>query len=230
MNFLSLAQKVVEKGGIAGTGPTTVIDQTGELKRVVGWVNEAWNDIQLARPDWRWMRGSVSFSTVANQSTYTPAQCGVTDLECWLVDTRQNTFRSYVTSAGVGSENFLTYQPYDVWRDTFQYGAIRDTRSRPMVITVTPNQSLALGETPDSADYTIVGDYQKMPSELALDADIPGLPTPFHMLIVYRALVLYAQYEENDYLRTVSERDYMRMMTRMASNQLPEMTFGGALA
>jgi len=188
MNFLSLAQKVVEKGGIAGTGPTTVIDQTGELKRVVGWVNEAWNDIQLARPDWRWMRGSVSFSTVANQSTYTPVQCGVTDLECWLVDTRQNTFRSYVTSAGVGSENFLTYQPYDVWRDTFQSGAIRDTRSRPMVITVTPNQSLALGETPDSADYTIVGDYQKMPSELALDADIPGLPTPFHMLIVYRAL------------------------------------------
>lgn len=230
MNFLSLAQKVVEKGGIAGTGPTTVIGQAGELKRVVGYVNEAWNDIQLARNDWRWMRGSVSFSTVANQATYTPAQCGVTDLETWLVDSRQNTFRSYVTSDGVGSEIFLSYQPYDVWRDCFQYGAIRDTRSRPMVITVTPDQSLGFGETPDSADYTIVGDYQKMPSELAADADVPGLPAPFHMLIVYRALVLYAQYEENDYLRSINERDYNRMMSRLVSNQLPEMVMGAALA
>lgn len=230
MTFLQLVQRVVEKGGISGSGPETVISQSGELKRAVNYVNEAWNDIQLARTDWRWMRGSVSFETVADQPTYTAEQCGITDLEYWLLNTKQNTFRSYVTAEGVGSEIFFSYQPYDAWRDCYQYGAIRDSRSRPLTITVTPDQSLGLGETPDSGDYTIVGEYMKMPSLLVEDGDIPGLPIPFHMLIVYRALMIYAQYEENDYLRATAERDYNRMYTRLVSNQLPEMTVGGALA
>ncbi len=230
MNFLALAQRVVEKGGIAGSGPTTVVGQAGELKRAINFVNEAWNDIQLARPDWRWMRGSVSFSTVANQATYTPAQCGISDLESWIMSTKGSTFRTYVTSVGVGSEVDLGYLPYDNWRDAFQFGSMRQTSARPLTITVTPDQSIGLGQTPDSSDYTIVGDYFKQPSALVADADVPGLPAPFHMLIVYRALMLYAQYEENDYLRTINELDYKRMMSRLSSNQLPEITLGGALA
>lgn len=230
MNFLALAQRLVEKGGMAGSGPATVVGQAGELKRAINFINEAWNDIQLARTDWRWMRASASFSTVSDQATYTPAECGVTDLESWIMNTRQCTFRSYVTSDGVGSEVDLSFQPYDQWRDCFQFGAIRNARSRPLTITVTPNQSIGLGQTPDSADYTVVGDYYRTPSALVDNTDIPGLPAPFHMLIVYRALMLYAQYEEDEYMRATAERDYTRMMARLVSNQLPEVTLGGALA
>lgn len=230
MNFLALTQKVVEKGGMAGSGPSTVIGQAGELKRAVGYVNEAYMFIQQLRNDWRWMRKSCSFSTVANQATYTPAQCGVTDLGTWMMNSRQCTFRSYVTSTGVGSEVDMSYNGYDEWRNSFQFGAIRNARSRPLVITVTPDQSIGLGQTPDSADYTVVGDYFRAAAEMALDADIPGLPVEFHMLLVYKALMIYAEYEQDDYMRTTSERNYKMMMSRMVSAQLPEITFGGALA
>lgn len=230
MNFLALTQKLVEKGGMAGTGPTTVIGQAGEFKRAVGYINEAYVFIQQLRNDWRWMRDSCSFSTVANQASYTPAQCGVTDLGAWMMKSRQCTFRTYVTSVGVGSEVDMTYLGYDEWRNCYQFGAIRDARSRPLVISYAPDQSIVLGQTPDSADYTVLGDYYRAAAEMALDTDVPAMPSQYHMLIVYKALMLYAEFEQDDYLRSVSERNYKTMMTRMVGDQLPEVTFGGALA
>lgn len=230
MNKLALAQKLVEKCGISGAGPVTTIAQTGELKRVVGWIDEAWTAIQQVRPDWEWMRASASFSTVAGQATYTAAQCGVADLAEWIMNSRDCTFRCYLTSAGVNSEIDLSYMPYGSWRDLYQFGNMRLVRSRPMSITITPDQSIGLGMTPDSAGYTIVGDYFREPSMMTIDADIPAMPTRFHMLIVYQAMQYYAQYEGDEYVRQTSEREYNKMMGRMTIAQLPEVTVGGALA
>jgi len=36
MNFLQLAQRVRQEAGISGDGPVSVVNQTGEMKRVVG--------------------------------------------------------------------------------------------------------------------------------------------------------------------------------------------------
>lgn len=230
MNRLALAQKLVEKCGISGAGPVTTIGQTGELKRAVGWIDEAWSTIQQVRPDWEWMRASASFSTVPAQATYTAAECGVADLGEWIMNRRDCTFRCYLASVGVRSEIDLSYMPYDTWRDTYQFGNMRLSQSRPMAITITPDQSIGLGMTPDSADYTIVGDYFREPSAMAADVDIPAMPARFHMLIVYQAMQYYAQYEGDEYVRQTSEREYTKMMGRMAIAQLPEVTVGGALA
>lgn len=230
MNYLALAQKLVEKCGISGAGPVTTAGQTGELKRATGWINEAWSAIQQVRPDWEWMRASASFSTVAGQATYTPAQCGVTDLAEWMMNSRNCTFRCYLASVGVRSEMDLSYMPYGDWRDTYQMGNMRLSQSRPMSITITPDQSIGLGMTPDSTDYTIVGDYFREPSALVADTDIPGMPARFHMLIVYQAMQYYAQYESDEYTRQTSEREYNKMMGRMTIAQMPEVTIGGALA
>ena len=230
MNYLALAQKLVEKCGISGAGPVTTVGQAGELKRVTGWINEAWSSIQQVRPDWEWMRASASFQTVAGQSTYTPAQCGVTDLAEWIMNSRDCTFRYYLASVGVRSEIDLSYTPYDAWRDQYQKGSMRLAQSRPMAITITPGQSIGLGMTPDSADYTIVGDYFREPSAMVADTDIPAMPARFHMLIVYQAMQYYAQYEADEYTRQTSEREYSKMMGRMTIAQLPEVTIGGSLA
>lgn len=230
MNFLQLAQKLVEKCGMSGTGPASVVAQSGELRRAINWINEAWVNIQQARNDWDWMRGTVTFSTVPAQPTYTQQQCGVTDLAEWLMNTQFCSFRIYNQSQGVGSEIFLSYMPYDIWRDTYQYGSNRLTYSRPMAITVTPDQSIGLGQTPDSADYVITGSYFKASAEMAANTDIPAMPARFHMAIVYLAMKYYAMYEEDDYLRGMAEREYNLLFSRMESAQLPEVTFGGALA
>ena len=230
MSYLALAQKLVEKCGISGVGPVTTIGQVGELKRVTGWINEAWSAIQQVRADWEWMRASVSFSTVAGQATYSASQCGAFDLAEWIMNTKDCTFRSYLASVGVASEISLSYMPYEGWRNTYQKGSMRIARARPMSITITPDQSIGLGMTPDSADYVIVGDYFREPSAMTADADSPAMPARFHMLIVYQAMQYYAQYEGDEYMRQTSEREYSKMMGRMTIAQLPEMTLGGALA
>lgn len=84
MNYLSICQTVRELAGIPGTGPATTVGQTGELKRVCNWVNQAWNEIQLHREDWEWMRKPFTFDTVAQQSTYdASADVGLTDFAMW---------------------------------------------------------------------------------------------------------------------------------------------------
>lgn len=230
MNYLALAQKLVEKCGISGAGPVTTSGQAGELRRVTGWINEAWSSIQQSRQDWDWMRSSVSFQTVADKAIYSPAECGVTDLAEWLMNSKNCTFRCYLASVGVRSEIDLSYMNYENWRDFYQFGNMRLARSRPMTITITPDNSIGLGLTPDSADYTIVGDYFRDVSVLSADTDIPAMPARFHMLIIYQAMQYYAQYEADEYTRQTAEREYRKMLANMVTAQLPEVTMGGPLA
>ena len=70
MDFLSLCQRMRQECGISGSGPTTVVGQSGNLQRIVDWVNTAWIDIQTTNQDWGWMRASASFTTVSGQATY----------------------------------------------------------------------------------------------------------------------------------------------------------------
>ena len=96
MNFLALCNSLIQKCGIAGGGITSVTSQTGEAGRVVSWINEAYLNVQLAETQWHWMRSNVSFTTTDSQSSYTPAQCGVTDFGGWKMD----SFRRYITDTG----------------------------------------------------------------------------------------------------------------------------------
>jgi len=98
------------------------------------------------------------------------------------------------------------------------------------MVTVTPDMSVGLGQIPDTNGYTIVGDYFKQPTELALDTDIPGIPTRFQMAIVYLAMRYYGEYEQDDYVRQTADMQYNKLYQRMNIAQLPEVVGGGALA
>jgi hypothetical protein len=130
--------------------------------------------------------------------------------------------------AGLRSEIFMDYVPYEIWRDSYQYGALRSTTSRPIAITIAPDKSLGLGPIP-IAGYTVVGSYYKVPSELALDADIPTLPTQYHMAIVYRALMMYGMQEGASDAVQRGEYEFDRIMRRVAIDRLPDFRMAGSL-
>ena len=224
MNFLAPAPGTATEFGLRRTGPTSTSAQSGHLARILPLTNGAWLEIQNERRDWAWMRSSASFATVSGQATYTAAQAGVTDLGMWARD----TFRNYVTTVGTRSEVFMDFLPYDAWRNTYQYGANRFTTSRPIVITITPAIDLGFGPVP-SGDYTITGDYYRAPSSLAADTDTPSLPTKYHMAIVYRAMMLYGGFEAATEVYQRGELEYRRLMRALTADQLPEISFGGAL-
>lgn len=225
MNFLAIVQRTASKCG-AGA-PASVLNQTGNNLRLVNWVNEAWMDIQSAHPDWGWMRTSLTpFATVAGKQTYAPAaDLLLTDFGVWARD----SFRVYQTAQGINSETFLWYIPYDAWRDTYLKGALRTTTSRPIHVTVTPDKSLAFG--PITADgYSIVGDYFKIPTEMAADADIPSLPVQYHLAIVYAAMIKYGNFYSAPEVIKEGLENFQKLMARMNIDRLPDMRMGGSLA
>lgn len=230
MNFLALFQRAKRKCRVTGTIPTTVVGQNEEFSRVIAFVNEAWMDLQLEKPDWKWMRQSMTFPTVNLQSTYTLAQIESTGTNFsnfgnWELD----TFRVYTTSVGTNDETPVSWMSYDLWRDTYQIGATRNTASRPNQFTTTPTLGIGLGVTP-AAGYTVSGDYFKVATEMVADTDTPLLPSQFHMAIVYRAMMFYGVSESAPEIYDEGNAEYTRMRRRISRHQLPTMGTGRPLA
>ena len=148
VTFLDLCQRLAAECGVSGSGPSSVLTQTGESARLVNWIASRWVTIQRKHPDWHFLLVSpgVSFATVAGQVYYTPTQTGVASgvVGQW----KRNTFRSYLTSAGVPNEIYLQYVDYDFFRDIYQLGNLRLAQVRPTVITVTPPYHMIMNRKP----------------------------------------------------------------------------------
>lgn len=232
MNFLELAKAVRSECGISGSGPSSVLNQTGEMGRIVEWTSSAWEDIQMLRDDWWFRRKSFApFTTVALQQAYpqgsiVPDVGGQPEFGSWMT----KTLRIYRTSAGVADEQRLEYwDDYDDFRDTYMYGVRSPTR--PSGFAIRPNdQALLLGEVPDALGYTIYGDYIQAARRLSQNGDVPSIPREFHMLIVYRAMMKYADYEEAAAVLTRAKAKYDEMLRALVKRQTGGSKFGAPLA
>lgn len=243
MTYLDLCRRACIDCGVSPNAaiPTvlpTVVGATGSIGRVVNWVGDALSDIMMLHDDWDFMRSSnilgagVSFQTVAGQASYSlgtgPGTVGVLDDNFGKWD--RDTFRSYTTSVGVNDETFLGDIDYDVWRNSYMLGANRNEKTRPAAIAIGPNKSLNLGPPPNAL-YTITGDYFVAPIDMVADADVPvGLPTRFHILCVYLAMMKYGQYEAAPEVYARGKEESAGMYAQLEARYAPEISFGGALA
>ena len=226
MNYLALCNSLKSKVGISGADLTAVSGLTGESARLASWINEAYLNIQMAESHWNWMRSPLSFQTVAGQGAYTPAQCGVTDLGDWKMD----SFRRYITDTGVRSELFLTPISYDNYRDTYLFGNLRLSYNDPRYIAQAPDRSLNLGMIPGDVGYTVVGEYYHAPVELTLATDTPAMPSQYHMIVVYRAMMMYGMFEAAPEVVQEGTSLYTTMLRRLLRDQMVDVTVGAALA
>lgn len=238
MNFLQLCQRLRLECGASGTGPVTTANQKGELLRIVTWIQNAWIEIQSKHQDWEWLRRPINgmtmvdgisipvgFPTVQAQATYSPQQIGISDFGMW----KRDSFRNYNTAAGITSEIFMEFIHYEMWRDNFQYGALRESYSQPDQFSITPDKSLGLGPVP-LVGYTVIGDYFQCPQDLVNDNDIPAMPSQHHMAIVYRALQDYGYYEENPGVVQRATAQLRPIMTRLENDRIPDVQVPGCLA
>jgi hypothetical protein len=224
MTFLELCVRLREEAGISGSGPQTVVGQSGEMKRIVNWVNQAWEDIQNHRANWNWMRGDFSFDGTDQKADYTPAEAGIASrFRDWDV----STIKSYKTDIGVANEFELGEMPYRHYRSIYLTGY--QAPGVPVAFAVSPSQQLLLGPKPDGI-YTISGQYWKGPQALALDADVPEMPEEFHMLIVWMALERYGLFESAGEVVVAAQKYIKRLLPRLEINQLPDVTMPDPLA
>ena len=228
MTFIELCQRTARECSVTGTGPSTAIAQTGELGRIVNWVAEANMEIERAHPDWMFMRLSTLFGTVAAQANYPfgtgAGTCGVTaaTFGMWARD----SFRNYPTASGNTAEIEMSYMEYDAWRAVYEFGATRYVQTQPLVVSFFPaDQSPNVGPYPNG-DYTVTGNYFRQPILLAADADIPGLPPQFHMMVVYKAMMYYGAYEGAPEVYDRGEMEFDKNMRRLDALRLPEIRWG----
>lgn len=222
MTFLELCQRLRQEVGASGTGPTTVLNQSGELARIVAWIASADEDIQRARPNWNFMRASFSVQTVSGVAAYSATDCGITAFRDWL----HNRFKSYLTSGGVAGEAMLYPMDYDQWYERYNRGT--PVTGAPFAFTILANRSFSLAPIPDGI-YTVRGEYQRSVVTLADDSSAPIYPGEYHMLAVYKAMMSYGRYTGATEVYQDGYNRYAEMMAQMEKTQLPCIRLGGPL-
>lgn len=216
-SFLQLAQALRREVGANGTGPASVLSQTGEYERIVNWIRDADEEIQQERGEWKFMVKSFALNTVAGQMAYTGANflTPATDVDRW----RHRTIKCYLLSAGKGSEYYLDYVDYEVWDATFNTANL--VNNVPACWTVGNAGELLIGAAPNGV-YRITGEYYRTPTTLAADTDVPIYPAEFHMLPVYLAMMKYGRFTAASEVYSDGERLYNKMLNRMRRDQLPQ--------
>ena len=222
MNFLQLCQRLRQECGIAGSGPTTVISQTGELGRIVSWVLSAYEEIQNLHSTWRFLQTDFSFSTVASTQNYTKTTLSLTNLGSWKTD----DVRIY---SAVTDETYLTYFPWNKFKELYLYGSQRTQTERPTIFSIKYDDSISLWAIPNDT-YTVNGEYFKTAQTMTLDADEPLIPTAYQMAIVWKGLMLYAAYNSVPDAYSHGQQEYKSILRKLEFSQLDRMTWGNPLA
>jgi hypothetical protein len=222
VDFLSLCQRLRQEAGLSGTGPASVLNQTGEMKRIVDWVAAGYEDIQEEHATWRFLRTDFSFPTIASVQDYTPAAVGLDDLASWI----KKDIRIY---SAVNDESQLDYMPWEIFRQTYFYGSNRTVTGRPSVVTIRPNNTLSLWQIPDAV-FTVNGEYYKVPDIMTVNASVPVIPAHRHMVIVWKGLMHYGAYAGADEKYAHGEKEYKRMKAMLEYSELEDFTYGEPLA
>lgn len=232
--FLQLCVDARRECGIPGSGPTAVTSQSGELGRIVNWVADSYIEIQNRHPDWRWLRNGFTLTTAASDDTYAYGDANddttgtaITRFSHWRLNDTFDPPKIYLSSAGSGTQRWLTWTPWEAFKTLYKIGT--QNEGAPVHITVDPADNIVLGPTPDGI-YVINGDYQKSAQVLAADADTPEMPSQYHMLVAWEAVIKYGHYESAGEFIATGQRNASRLMRQLERNQKTPMRIGRPMA
>ena len=113
MTFLELCQTVRQEVGVSGTGPTTVLNQEGQLKVIVDFVADSDFQIQILWEDWEFLW--AQYSSTLSTGVAAPAVAKPTDLGTW-------DMRSFYLDYTTNESAFLAPLSYIDWRSNYRQG------------------------------------------------------------------------------------------------------------
>jgi hypothetical protein len=205
--FLELAQKLRQEVGAAGSGPAAVTGQTGEARRLVDWVRDAWVDIQAKQVAWSFLWAQFEKAVTDAESDYLVAE----DANRVVPDTvRLNGQRLVSLEYGDYSRRIVT-SPETV----------------PQSFVILPDRKLRILP---ASNGTLTGDYYRTPQVLAANTDTPLAPAHLHEAIVAQAMIFYAAYEDAPEIYQDGSMRLRRWMTRLQNECLPSIELPGPLA
>lgn len=162
--------------------------------------------------------------TIANTDAFTLRDWGSYDMSEFISDFSQPQLDSVFIQSTGGSTvqtnsadsdmRKIRYIPWSLWTE---YCQTTNGTGRPEVFTETPDGSWAFWPRLDK-QYLLKTTYSIAPGELSLYSDTPAsIPAQYHHAIVWRAVMLWAQYDSRpqDEMRAFKNyRFYKRQMDR----------------
>ena len=215
MTNIELCNRLAWEAGVDAEPafPTTVVDATDELGRIVRWVNSAWLKIQQQQ-NWSWMWANPTLQLLLGQSTIAGT----------IPETRYEYERCfYDDGSPTGRE--LTFLP---WREFAREYRVLNADDNVSAWNVRPDNTLAYNAVVSADKYITLQRYA-LPTSLAADADTPGMPADLHEIIVWRALVLYANFDEPRVQRETAIDEYNGLHEALLRRCLPRMELGQPL-
>lgn len=225
--FLELVQILARESGTLAGGSTlpTVTSAAGRVQKLVGWVRDAWVNIQNERSDWPWMEREFVSALAIGQRRYIAADFDLTRFAQWKRDEpAYSTMSLWDPDIGQADEGEIRQVSYDLWRQ--QYGRGVSDPNRPILWAPSLTQELCVGPFPDKA-YVIAGSYRLLPQVLAADTDVPELPVQYHKAIIWEALKLLGISDQAAQQATDGMGQYMQIRAQLNRDYLPEITIGG---
>lgn len=217
MTYLELCQKFRRTSGISGSGPSAVTGQTGIYELITDWIADADQLIQEQWFNWGFMWGTTTFNTVASDRDYTLA-----DLSLSTGSNALNNWddTSFVVSPTTDSYQRLKKLEYKDYRGIYKLGTV--PTGKPTHVVIQPDQSIVLYPTPDAV-YSVTADYHKKPTRLEANSDTSPIPSQYHDAIIYRAKLMYAEYEDAPEVYQSAVGDFDRIMQALQAHSLPDM-------
>lgn len=210
--FIQLVQDMHREVGAAGPAPVSVLNQSGEARRLVNWIRSADSYVQNLWMNWKFLFANPGFNQVTTTSVATlakPANLGMWDLD---------TFRIIeVTSTDPAPLQAVEYE--DIKSQTLD-----TSPDIPWRVIVMPDNSLKFEGVPNAA-HTITADYFRNPTELAVNADISAIPERYHRVILGRALMLYGNFENAPEQKAQGEEIYNEFLARLETHELPSKNY-----
>lgn len=204
--YLELCQKLRQEVGIAGTGPTSVLNQTGMMSKIANWIADADVAIQGKWLDWTFMWDEFSENTIASTKDVTaPSDLGWWDTDSFWIDRTGSTPKK------------LLAMDYFEWRDIYPMTSGTDT---PTYFIVKPDQDIILHPVPNGI-YALTAEYWKSPTKMATNTSVSPIPARFDRLIVAQAKIYYAEHENAPEVMQSAVAEYMELIMRLEALFLP---------
>lgn len=215
--FLQLCQRTARECGISGTGPTSVVSQTGEAGRIVDWVRTSYYDLQTLHTDWDWLWAEDTLTLVAGTGEYTEPFA--------TNNARALDGHVYLQTGANENRDKLVRYDYPLFRDRVLMKA--RLTGKPFRYAVKPNESaLLVDPLPDSAaTYTLSYAYWRDTHTLSADADTVLIPDKHTMVIVWGAVMKFAQYEEAGALMQTAQYHYNEALRMLRESHLRRRVF-----
>jgi len=254
MNYLELVKRLASETGTeleskvttVEVPPATAYGETTEHRtRLINWVRQAWIEIQEDQDQWNFMVRRASMPLVRGQTSYAIAELAEPDCNGCLPEEcdPDEAFYDYIVPF-VAPQDYRyiwmvdgsTQQPnpqicYYVHPERFFGDRDRMNKTafgQPSRYSIDRTGCIVFDASPSDDDYHIQFEYKLLPHEFLTDEDTPrGLPLKYHMLIIYKAMVYYAMFDEADKQVQRAAKLARDWMNKLRRDQLKEYTMPG---